>query len=141
MEWTNWLTLGIAVLGFALGLFNAVWLIRKDTVRMKVRFVSIYVPRDDLWTGAVEVINTGYLPVTITEVAFHFARRSKTRSAVIADLLERTKLPHRLEPRTAISIATTPEILGRIEAGHHTWCSAATACQARVFAKIKWKRG
>lgn len=140
MEWTNWFTLGIAVLGATLGVFNAVWLIRKDTIRLKVRFVSIYLPRTNVWTGAVEVINTGYLPVTITEVAFHYGRRSKTRAAVITDLLERTRLPHRLEPRTAISIAANPDILGRIDAGYHTWCSAGTACQTRVFAKIKRKK-
>lgn len=140
MEWTNWLTLGIAVLGATLGVFNAVWLIRKDTVRLKVRFATIYLPRTDVWTGAVEVINAGYLPVTITEVAFHFGRRSKTRAAVITDLLQRTPLPHRLEPRAAISIAASPEILASIDAGRFGWCSAATACQTRVYAKIKWKK-
>jgi len=140
MEWTNWLTLGIAVLGATLGVFNAVWLIRKDTVRLKVRYVTIYLPRTDVWTGAVEVVNTGYLPVTVNEVAFHFDRRSKTRAAVITDLLQRTQLPHRLEARTAISIAASPDILRNIDSGRFTWCSAATACQTRVYAKIKRKK-
>ncbi|HGM5443504.1 TPA: hypothetical protein ACKP0F_000219 [Stenotrophomonas maltophilia] len=140
MEWTNWLTLGIAVLGATLGVFNAVWLIRKDTVRLKVRYVSIYLPAWDVWTGAVEVINTGYLPVTINEVAFHSGRRSKTRAAVLTDLLQRTQLPHRLEPRTVISVAAHPDILGNIDSGRFTWCSTSTACETQVFAKIKRKK-
>ncbi|AIC11142.1 hypothetical protein [Xylella fastidiosa] len=36
MNWTNWLTLALAVLGATLGVFNAVWMIRRDTVRLKV---------------------------------------------------------------------------------------------------------
>lgn len=134
------MTLGIAVLGATLGVFNAVWLIRKDTVRLKVRFVMLYVPDYDMWTGAVEVINAGYLPVTINEVAFHSGRRSKKRAAVITDLLQRTDLPHRLEPRTAISVAAQPDIVGRINSGLFTWCSATTACETQIFAKIKRKK-
>lgn len=140
MEWTNWLTLGIAVLGATLGVFNAVWLIRKDTVRLKVRFVMIYVPSYDVWTGAVEVINTGYLPVTITEVAFHSGRRSKTRAAVVTDLLQRAELPHRLETRTVLSIAAHTDIVRKLDSGDFTWCSASTACETQVFAKIKRKK-
>jgi hypothetical protein len=140
MEWTNWVTLGIAVLGATLGVFNAVWLIRKDTVRLKVRYVSIYIPGADVWSGGVVIVNTGYLPVTVTEIAFHNGKADKKRSVVITDYVQQTNLPHRLEPRTSITIVAHPDILRNIEIGRFTWSSAATACGIRGYAKIRRKQ-
>jgi len=125
------------MLGATLGVFNAVWLIRKDTVRLRVSCTSIYIPNTGTWTCAVEVTNVGYLPVTINEVAFRSGRRSKTRVAVITDFLQRSRLPIRLEPRTAVSIAAQPEILAHIESGRFSWCSTTTACGIQLSAKIK----
>lgn len=139
MEWTNWLTLGIAVLGATLGVFNAVWLIRKDTVRLRVQYVTIYVPGVDTWTGAVEVTNVGYLPVTVKEIAFHKGRLAKRRAVVVTDFLQQTALPHRLDARTQITIAVQPDILEMVGSRRFTWCSTATACGVRTFAKIRRK--
>lgn len=125
------------MLGATLGVFNAVWLIRKDTVRLKVSCTSLFIPSTGTWTCAVEVVNVGYLPVTINEVAFRHGRRSKTRAAVITDYLQRTRLPLRLEPRTAVSIAAQPQMLADIESGRFSWCSTRTACGIELFAKIK----
>ncbi|WP_159093996.1 hypothetical protein [Stenotrophomonas sp. ZAC14D2_NAIMI4_6] len=141
MEWTNWLTLGIAVLGATLGVFNAVWLIRKDTVRLKVSYVSVYIPGADIWSGGVQIINAGYLPVTVTEIAFHDGKTDKKRAAVFSDYVQQVKLPHRMEPRTAITVVADPGILRGVQGGQFTWCSTGTACGMRVYAKVKRKKG
>jgi len=140
MEWTNWLTLGIAVLGATLGVFNAVWLIRKDTVRLKVTYVAVYIPGVDVWTGGVQIINAGYLPVTVNEIAFHNGKTDKKRAAVFSDYVQQIKLPHRMEPRTSITVVADPGILLNIDSGRFTWCSTGTACGMRVYAKIKRKK-
>lgn len=128
------------MLGATLGVFNAVWLIRKDTVRLKATYVSVYIPGVDVWSGGVQIINTGYLPVTITEIAFHKGKSDKKRSAVISDYVQQTQLPHRMEPRTSITVVANPDILRNIDIGRFTWCSTGTACGMRVYAKIKRKK-
>jgi len=140
MNWTQWLTLGIAVVGATLGVFNAAWMIRRDTVRLRVRYVTIYVPMADGFTCGVEVTNVGYLPVTITEVALQAHRRSKQRAVFQGDFLRQVELPFRLEARTSITIAGHPDALGEVDRGRFNYCRAGTACGIALIAKIKRPR-
>ncbi len=146
MEWTNWLTLGIAVLGATLGVFNAVWLIRKDTVRIRVRsqMLAMTVPHTghvDYFTMAVEVVNVGHLPVTITEVAFQVGRFARARYPVVQDHLGLVTLPVRLDARSSVSVATHPDFVAVVDAHQATHCSAVTACGVKVVSKIRRKKG
>ncbi|MDC6408881.1 hypothetical protein PXH81_03325 [Xylella fastidiosa] len=72
MNWTHWLTLALAVLGATLGVFNAVWMIRRDTVRLKVTYGAMYPVSGGLPLGCVEVPNLSYLAVTAAAAAAAF---------------------------------------------------------------------
>ncbi|AVI20705.1 hypothetical protein ADT32_04745 [Xylella fastidiosa] len=91
MNWTHWLTLALAVLGATLGVFNAVWMIRRDTVRLKVTYGAMYPVAGGLPLGCVEVPNLSYLAVTAAAVAFRKGRKVDIRTLIVGDFLERTR--------------------------------------------------
>lgn len=132
MESFRWATLTIAVIGATLGVFNAWWMIRRDAVRLRVRFMTIYLPGRDLWTHGIEVVNASYFAVTVTEVGLQNGRFAKRRGAITGDFLGQVSLPHRLEPRTSITVAASPNSI--IKATH---CRASTACGLTVRARIR----
>ncbi|MGY4697164.1 hypothetical protein XfCFBP8356_008120 [Xylella fastidiosa subsp. sandyi] len=72
MNWTNWLTLALAVLGATLGVFNAVWMIRRDTVRLDVVYANVTPVAGGPPLGCVEVPNLSYLAVTAAAAAAAF---------------------------------------------------------------------
>lgn len=137
MEWTNWLTLGIAVLGATLGVFNAVWLIRKDTVRLKIRYTTMYVIQRDEWIGGIEAVNTGYIAVTIREVAFKRGRRAREKLVITEDYLRSTRLPHRLEPRTSMTMSHSPDVLRQLEAEGYTHGLVTTVCGVTAVTRLR----
>ncbi len=140
MNWTNWLTLSLAVLGATLGVFNAVWMIRRDVVRLRVVYGTLVLPAHNQRMANVEVTNVGYLAVTITEVAIQKGLRPRDRAILQSDYLGRVNLPVRLEPRTSFSIAADPNDLHYAERNGYTHVRAVTACGVKVVAKIRWKR-
>lgn len=139
MDWIQGVTLGIAVVGATLGVFNAAWMIRKDTVRLRVSCV-IEVTNTGLVTAAIEVINTGYIPVTITEVAFTSARNAKNKLVIINDCLNRCRLPHRLEARASMTVAAAPLDFQHPQMAITRYCHAKTACEVIVRSRIRaWR--
>ncbi|WP_164227296.1 hypothetical protein [Stenotrophomonas maltophilia] len=108
MNWTNWLTLGIAVLGATLGVFNTWTNYRRGTRRARIQCgydKSQGTEAPSLWC---EVINPGGVPVTIKSVRVLAARGDLTKEMPIhgsADI-ER-KLLGRLEPGASV-VATAP---------------------------------
>ena len=136
MSWIEWVTFGIAVIGATLGVFNAWWSVRRDAVRLRVRFVSLMTVPDGVWTVGVEVTNVGYIPVTITEVAVH-KPGTKDRMVINSDYFHRVALPSRMEPRTSITVATDPSVMAELRRVNARWCSASTACGVTVRARIK----
>jgi hypothetical protein len=140
MEWTNWLTLGIAVLGATLGVFNAVWLIRKDTVRLRVRYTSMYIVQRDEWIGGIEVINTGYLAVSIREVAFKRGRFARQRLVITNDYMRSVSLPHRLEPRTSMTVSHSPDVLRQLQVDGYTHGLVTTACGVTAVTRLRTRK-
>jgi len=140
MDWTQSITLGIAVIGATLGVFNAYWMVRRDTVRLRVRFMSMYIPGMDTWTTGVEVTNLGYMAVSITEVAFLGGSLGSKRVIIPDDYLRRHRLPLRLEPRAQVTIAGEPSLVADIRQCGATHCSASTACGLVVKARIRRQR-
>ncbi|AIC11622.1 hypothetical protein [Xylella fastidiosa] len=109
MNWMNWLTLALAVLGATLGVFNAVWMIRRDTVRLKVTYGAMHTVTGGPPLECVEVTNLSYLAVTVMEVGFQKENAPDRRTPVVGDYLGRTELPRRLKPRCALTIVVHPE--------------------------------
>jgi hypothetical protein len=95
-------TLGIAILGAALGVINLWRAFDRDRVNVKV-IPKGYVTSHGTSGICIEVVNLGFIPVTVSQVGFTlpttrewYAHRS---------LLE--GLPKRLEPRTAFTAYLT----------------------------------
>ncbi|WP_141057459.1 hypothetical protein [Stenotrophomonas rhizophila] len=140
MEWTNWLTLGIAVLGATLGVFNAVWLIRKDTVRLRIRYTSMYIVQRDEWIGGLEAVNTGYIAVSISEVAFKRGRFARQRLIITNDYMRSVSLPHRLEPRTSMTMSHSPDVLRQLQAEGYTHGLVTTVCGVTAVTRLRTRK-
>ncbi|MCG2605012.1 MAG: hypothetical protein KBO60_18285 [Achromobacter sp.] len=135
MNWIGWTTFGIAVVGATLGVFNAWWMVRRDAVRLRVRLVSLMTLPAGEWTLGIEVTNMGYVPITLTEVAIQKPGTSK-RMAIASDYFRRVTLPHRMEPRTSITVAGDPGLRPEVLRVRARWCSATTACGVTVRSRF-----
>lgn len=135
VDWIQVATLGIAVVGATLGVFNAYWMIRKDVVRLRVLSRVIFISTGQV-TICVEVINTGYIPVTITEVGYTSGRFAKHKSVITDDFLKRAKLPYRLEPRAAMTVTVEPIALSTPAMERLAFCHAKTACGVLVRKRL-----
>ncbi|MEW9623199.1 hypothetical protein [Rhodanobacter geophilus] len=127
MDLIQGVTLGIAVIGATLGVFNAYWMVRKDVVRLRVLSRVMFISTGQV-TVCIEVINTGYIPVTITEVGYTSSRFAKQKSVITNDFLRQTQLPCRLEPRAIITVTVEPTSLDDPAMSHLAYCHAKTAC-------------
>lgn len=114
--WITYLTISLAGIGAILGIINTAYLLFKDRVRIRLSvrnafFVNVSPHQDGQTVFALEVTNLGFLPVTISQAGFELPDGSNN---VIPLLGHNTptgvQLPHRLEPRTSLSIyASIPE--------------------------------
>lgn len=128
------ITLALALLGAALGVINTLWVIFRDTVRIRVvpiwmtgggtiigktnthgflRFSSRETAVSKHPDGQIglRIINKGFTEITITEAGWSrsswFERNFKRKrlvSPILADAEEQTVLPIRMAPRSAIVI-------------------------------------
>jgi hypothetical protein len=123
MTWVQWLTLGIAVLGAALGVINTWHQLTRNRVRLKVTpRVAFMMGKDFVLTTnrhdsllhkmvadrrparmCIEVVNLGCVPVTISDVGF-VLKKGGTRQIIAAPEVTKGKTwPTRLEPREAVT--------------------------------------
>jgi hypothetical protein len=121
-------TFGVALLGAVLGVINLWWMLRKDTVRLKVRRMFAYGIQSTWRTVGVEVINVGFLPVTVTEVGFTTRGRGAKRAPIVGDHLRQQALPKRMESRTDLTIYADPSALTDERIKKMTHVYAKTAC-------------
>lgn len=109
-SWIKYLTISLAATGTILGVINTVYLLFKDRVRVKVRirkafFVNVSPSQDGKDVLIIEVTNLGFIPVTISEAAFLLPDSSGRKIPLIGHNTPMgIQLPHRLEPRTSLSI-------------------------------------
>lgn len=103
MKWTDWITLGIALLGAVLGVWNAWQASRERAVRFRVRATqAIGLGGTGPICLSIEVANLSSFPVTIEEVGLTVGkpRGSLPRRAMIPpDSIVRGSLPMRIEAR------------------------------------------
>lgn len=135
MGWLQAVTLGIAVVGATLGIFNAYWTVRRGVVHLKVRAKAMVISTGHI-TLCIEVINTGYIPVTITEIGFTTSRFAKKKLVVTDDFLRQTALPQRLDSRAGITMTVAPASLDDPEMRRPAYCFAKTACGVRVHSRM-----
>ena len=103
------ITLAIAIGGLVLGVRSEVRASRHDKVKLRVipKFAFPVGPMPDTNPClAFEIINEGFMPVTVSEVGFLF-HGSNQRGAISSPILaDEEKWPVRLEPHSSITIYT-----------------------------------
>ncbi len=140
MDWISWVTFGIAVTGAVLGVVNAYWMIRRDAVRLRVRFKRLLL-LDGTESCGVEVTNLSYFAITIDEVAFHGGELKSKRAVLRSDYFDRFSFPLRMEPRTTVTIAAEPGLWLELRRWRATHCSTTTACGVVTRERISFGQG
>lgn len=126
------ITLAIAVIGAVLGIYNAWRAVSKDRIRLVVRPSNWVAPgRGD--GIVIEVVNMGFVAVTISQVALRMKRPKDKIFLFLPGYLTGQKLPHRLEPRTSISIHVSPEISRDPQIANVRDAFAKTACGCTFY--------
>lgn len=99
-------TLSLAVLGAVLGIINTIHALQKDKIKLKVKPKWVILPQaPGLKHIGVEVINLGFIPVTISEIGFKISYFTDKRLVLPNPvLLDGGDFPRRLEPRSSFSI-------------------------------------
>jgi len=101
-------TFGIACVGAVLGVLNTWRSFDRDSIRLLVSPAAYFLNTGDSGL-CVEVINRSYLPVTVSEVGLATRRAHKGRFRMPHWRFTGCEgLPHRLEPRTAITVYFPP---------------------------------
>ncbi len=126
------ITLTIAVVGAVLGIYNAWRAVSKDRIRLVVTPSNWVVP-DGMNGIVIEVVNMGFVAVTLSQVAFRLKTPKKHIYLVLPGYLTGQKLPHRLEPRTAVSIHVSPEISCGPQIANVRDAFAKTACGCTFY--------
>lgn len=111
LNWKEWVTLGVALLGAALGIMNTWRAIAVGRVRLRVRPAHVISVPQGKSLFSIEVVNLSTFAVTITEVGFTQNGNSinKPRAAIPSPLLiDGGSWPRRLEPRTSVSAYFDP---------------------------------
>jgi len=112
MEAKDWLTLSLGGIGTLLGIINAVKTHSRDKIRLKVipkvfmdapagRFVTHNaLKHGDVWDGVcIEIANTGFLPVTLSQVGFLLDHGNRLLLLLQPEFI----LPLRLEARHSVT--------------------------------------
>lgn len=107
------ITLGIALAGLLLGIRSEWRAHRRDKPRLRVipKVAFPVGPVSDMRPRlAFEIINDGFLPVTVSEVGLHY-RGTRERGALTPLLLGDKTWPHRLDAHSAIVAYSEPDAL------------------------------
>lgn len=109
MGWLEGVTLGIALLGAALGIINTWHSLDQSRVKLKVlpaQAFSVGAAPDNI-DVSVTVTNLSSFPVTVNEVGFYFdglAHNDKRCVFTQPVLPDGGPWPRRLEPRSSVSV-------------------------------------
>jgi hypothetical protein len=113
VEWKDFVTLGLAVLGAGLGLLNTWSAVNQRRVRLRVKPVHVVTATGAPMFG-IDVVNLSGFPVTVFEVGFTIGRTvdAARRLTVFQPILVDGKpWPRRLEGRTSVSVFLDPNSL------------------------------
>jgi hypothetical protein len=132
----------IGAAGTLLGVLNYWRTWEKDRVRVRVRAgISLTVGRHGSEKGLfVEAVNLSNFPVTITSVRF-LVEGTDWVLHLMPPFLNGENLPKRLEPRDAISLYTSSEVLGDPRTMTIKDVVACTACGEQIKGGRKARNG
>jgi hypothetical protein len=99
-------TLGIALTGATLGVLNFWRSVTRDRVNVKVT-PRRYATDSGLDGFCIEVINLGFIPITIDQVGFTLPK-GQVMLPVEVSFVGSLRLPERLEPRTSLTYYFRP---------------------------------
>lgn len=97
MELREWVTLAIAVLGAALGVFNTVTHFRRQRPRLSA-YVKFMGPRDRPESARLQVVNTGHVPVTVMEIFLICEPPLQKREPLLQHVTQNPRFPQKLNP-------------------------------------------
>lgn len=117
---------GIAILGAGLGVLNYWRSIEKDKVKLKVT-PSLYVANRQSGL-CIEVVNLGFVPVTITAISLEFGKEREWYYFGTAKYSTGLILPHRLQPRESMTALLPPDAHQQIDMKRLRCAFAKTAC-------------
>jgi len=118
------------VLGATLGIINTWRAFDRDRVRLIVRPLWMLFP-NKTHTLCIEVINKGYVPVTVTQVGL--TMRDKQKSFIFDVVQPGDSLPKRLEPRTAVTFVAPSGTENDPRFSEVRAAFARTACECRFI--------
>lgn len=125
-------TLGLAITGVVLGVMNTWRAFDRDRVRLKV-IPKLFITSDGTSGLCVEVVNVGYIPVTLHQVWIKLRVASDRNQFMwIPKLASGAGWPARLEPRTAVTILMPPGADKDPVLGSAKFVAVQTAC-GRTF--------
>ena len=110
---SNSITLAIAVLGAALGVLNFIRAVSRDKVQIKIKpscYVMAPPGMEPIQGMAVDVINLGFIPVTISNAYVQMKDKSLMADTKITTNLGKGKIPVRLEARESTTFYFSPEL-------------------------------
>lgn len=113
MNWTDWLTLGIAVLGAITGTYSTVRQHLKDRPKLKV---SGFVKEGDdgVRRLRIKLVNTGHVPVTVDKVFLAGGRSEKPEAWQLWEHVRgKARLPRLLQPGEQSIIVIDPKAIAR----------------------------
>jgi hypothetical protein len=121
----------MAAVGAVLGILNSWRMFDRDRVRIKV------VPRKYVTSNGdrglcVDVINLGYVAVTVTQLVIDLRKQRGHMFWFTPGFYESAKLPYRLEPRASITVYVSPAAAQNPEIREGRRVIAKTAC-GRIF--------
>lgn len=113
MNWTNWLTLGLAVWGAATGTYSVIRQRMKDRPRMQV---SGFVQKGDDGRRRlrIKLVNTGHIPVTVEQVFLTGGQGTGPKAWQLWEHnFSQPKLPKLLQPGEQLIVVTHLESIAR----------------------------
>ncbi len=125
------ITLGIALLGAALGILNFWRSYDKDRIKLRV-IPQSYIHENGFAGLCVEVVNLSYIAVTLRQLGFKINHADKFIQPIDSGFMGGVKLPHRLEPRASCTIYFPPGAEDAELFRYVTAAYAKTAC-GRTF--------
>lgn len=133
LPWKDFITLGAALLGAALGIMNTWNAMSQRRVRVRVNPAFALTADGNPFGFSVEIVNLSTFPLTLAEIGFEIGggRRASVQSP---QFLDSKNLPRRIESRESVIVLFTPQNFGvplpEINLGR---AYARTACGRIIF--------
>ncbi len=107
MNSVDQVTLGIALLGAGLGVFNTVYGLRRDRPKLLVEAVFKENAKGAKYLR-INLVNAGHVPVTVLDVYLTGRRPTQARVPMQKYIGSRLWEPHKLDPGESLGIGVSP---------------------------------